>query len=72
MIVVVPGLSPLTIPVLLPIVATDGTVLVHVPLPTPSVYNALYPWQTVLLPDIDVGALLTVTITVAEQPKAAV
>jgi len=63
-IVVVPGVTPVTSPVVL----TEATVvllLLHVPPSVALVSAAVFPAQTNAVPDMDAGASLIVTTTVA-------
>ena len=68
--VAVPPVDPLTIPAE-PTVATDVFELVHVPPDVASLNETVEPWQTTLLPSIDVIGF-TLTIAVAVQPVDAV
>ena len=63
----VPGTIPVMIPVAVPIVATDGVLLVHVP-PPASVSAVVRPIHTVAVPSIGVGSGLTVNASVEIQP----
>ena len=68
MIVTVPALPPLTIPLLLPIVATDGSELFHVP-PLVASFNVIAPpAHTLPAPEIP-DTVVTVTTVVAVQPE---
>jgi hypothetical protein len=58
-------------PELLPIVATDGTLLYHVPLPG-SVSNIVAATQRAEGPPIAAGSGLTVITVVVEQPVLSV
>lgn len=69
--IVVPGVSPDTIPVADPILAISGLVLVQVP-PPASVSTSVAPTQTVDDPEIAAGVGLTVTFAVAKQPAGSV
>ena len=66
--VAVPLPTPYTTPELLPIVATDVGVQVHVPPPTGSPRVSVAPTHRWLLPVMLPGAVFTVTTTEAEQP----
>ena len=74
MIVEFPPDTPLTIPVVLPIVAMVGVELVHVPPPASD--NVVFcPAQTTAVPEIDDGSGLIVTVAlvaVAVQDNAVV
>ena len=63
--IAVPALAPLTVPL---ITVALLLLLVHVPPDTPSVKTVVRPWQSIaddgLIAD---GALLTVTVAIAEQ-----
>ena len=63
----VPADTPETIPVV-PIVATPVLALVHVPPPVASASVVVAPVQTVRVPVMAAGVVLTVTILVAKQP----
>ena len=64
-----PVATPVSTPSPEPIVASDGLLLVHTPLPTGSVYRAVKPEHTVEGPEIAVGGRLTVTtISVVSAP----
>jgi hypothetical protein len=65
---VVPNDKPLTRPLALPIVATAGTVLDHVPPVTASDSTDVPPRQTAVLPLIGAGITFTVIGYIAEQP----
>jgi hypothetical protein len=71
MVVVNGPLTPVTIPLNIPIVATPGLLLLHVP-PGVLVSVVVVPTQTVATPEIAVGAVLTVTTAVRIQPEAIV
>ncbi len=65
--VAAPSLTPVTIPVVDPTVATAVLLLLHVPPGVASAKAALVPTQTTLAPDIGCMAL-TVTTTLVLQP----
>ena len=65
--VVVPVATPVTIPLVEPMVATDGLLLVHVPPVVGSVRVVVAPTHTNGVPPIVPGAVLTVTTAVAVQ-----
>lgn len=63
-----PGNTPVTIPVLNPIVAMVVALLVHVP-PTVALFSVVvWPTQTLVVPVITDGNGFIVIIFVAEQP----
>jgi hypothetical protein len=64
----VPADTPETIPVDEPIVATVVLLLLHVPLPIPSVRVVVWPTQTRVVPKIAVGSGVTVITFVLKQP----
>ena len=64
-IVSLPGAIPVTICELLPTVATDVFVLLHTPPTVPSDRLVMDPIHTVLLPVMEPGNGLTVTVAVA-------
>jgi hypothetical protein len=66
--VVVPGLLPVTTPLAEPIVAINGTLLTHVPPVVISVREVVLPTQTERVPPIAGGSALIVTTVVALQP----
>jgi hypothetical protein len=66
-IVVIPGVTPQTIPLDMPAVAAL-LLLLHVPPAVPSVSGIQEPWQTLEPPAIATGGALTVNIAVAAQP----
>ena len=73
MILAVPAATPVTIPVLLPMVATDGLLLLHTPPLTLLVRPVVLPAQT----DADDGVIaagvtLTVMVFTAAQPNVLV
>jgi hypothetical protein len=70
--VVVPVVTPVTIPVNDPIVATDVVLLAHVPPIEASVSVIVAPTHTAPGPLIGTGSGLTVTITVLTQPVLSV
>lgn len=63
-ITVVPGVTPVAIPVEASIVATPVFVLVHVPPLVASVNVEVNATQSVLTPDIEAGSGFTVTVSV--------
>ena len=65
---VVPGATPVTIPVAEPTVATAVLPLNHVPPPVGSNKDVVLPTQTVGIPMMAVGGGVTVTVMVAAQP----
>jgi len=65
--VVVPSETPVTTPVEEPIVATDGVLLAHVPVP-PAVNVIVPTLHTTSGPVIGLGRLLTVNTAVVKQP----
>ena len=67
-----PDITPVTIPVLAPTVATDVVPLVQVPPVVPSVKVMVVPAQKAAAPDIADGKALTVTVPVALQPLLSV
>ena len=69
MIATEPGLTPVTTPVPVTTVAIDVLLLLQVPPPVPSLKCVVCPTQTVVVPMIDPGKLLTVTIVVVEHPE---
>jgi hypothetical protein len=60
----VPAATAVTIPVEDPIVATLVVKLVHVPPGVAFDSVVVLPWQTLRVPEIAVGAALTVTVVV--------
>lgn len=66
-----PGEIPVTVPVAAPIVATAGTVLVHIPPGVGLVSVVVYPWHTDRLPDMEESKLM-VTVMLAVQPAGVV
>jgi hypothetical protein len=69
--VTVPPLTPVTMPLLLPIVAIAGLPLLHMP-PLGDAANVVFdPWHTIIAPAIT-GLGLTVTLLVALQPVGSV
>jgi hypothetical protein len=68
----VPGLTPVAIPVPLPIVAIDAMALVHVPPIMPQVSVADEPTQTVVGPVKGGGTGVIVTVRVAIHPVPSV
>ena len=69
---VVPAVSPFTTPVVGFTGATDGALLIHVPLPVASVSVIVDPMQTPVGPDIIPGAGFIVITVLVEQPVLAV
>ena len=67
-IVVVPPANPETTPELLPTVAINGLLLVHVPAPVRSVSVVVVPAQSTGVPEIVAGSGFTVMALVALQP----
>ena len=68
MIVTVPGVTPVTTPLIEPIVA-DGLLLVHNPPVIASLNASVPPTHTVAGPPVIAGGIgLTVTVCVAAQP----
>ena len=67
-IVVVPVLTPVTIPFSEPMVAVVVTLLLHKPPLTTSLNVSADPAHTLPAPDIAVGAVLTVTVIAVAQP----
>lgn len=68
-----PAATPVTIPVLLPIAATDGLLLLHTPPPTLLVRPVVVPAQTEADDGvIAAGVTLTVIVFTAAQPNALV
>lgn len=70
--VAVPADMPVTTPVVAPIVATPGLLLLHVEVPEASVRVEVEPTHNVVVPDIADGSGLTVTVAVAIQPVGSV
>ena len=68
MITVMPGETPVTIPVTEPIVATDVTLLLHVPPGVAQLKFVVEPTQVAPGPVIAAGSGLTVIVVVAIQP----
>jgi hypothetical protein len=69
----VPAATPVTIPVLLPMAATDGLLLVHTPPLTLLVRPVVLPAQTDAEEGVMVaGVTLTVIVFTAAQPNALV
>jgi hypothetical protein len=68
----VPATIPLTIPVAEPTVATLALLLVQVPLVGDEPKVVVAPSQTVVVPLIALGVLITVTLFVAKQPSLSV
>ena len=66
--VAVPADTPVTTPVVMPTVAVERELLVHVPPAIISVSVIVEPTQTSLLPIMAGGNAYTVTVTVAAQP----
>jgi hypothetical protein len=62
-----PAATPVTIPLLVPIVARVTLLLVHVPPAVASVSVVVKPTHTLAVPLIDAGSGLTVTTAVAIQ-----
>ena len=71
-IVAVPRDTPVTIPLLIPTVATDVLLLVHVPPAVGSLIDMVAPTQTAVGPVIVPGSGFTVTVIVAAQPVGGV
>jgi hypothetical protein len=67
-IVVVPEVTPVTIPVDEPIVATPGVLLLHEPPPVLLVNVIVEPGHTVPGPTIGPAADITLTVVVTRQP----
>ena len=67
-----PGLPLLTTPLPEPTVATEDTLLLHVPFGNPSLRVVVKPAHIVVLPAIAVGNGLTVTVTERVQPVGSV
>jgi hypothetical protein len=67
-IVAVPAVSPLTRPVVKPTAATVVLLLLHVPVPEPSLNVVVAPIHTDLTPLIADGSGLTVTVAVTLHP----
>ena len=65
MMIDVPTVKPLTIPVLLPTVATVVLLLLHVPPGVASESDVVLPTHKVFVPDIATGNGVTVSIAVA-------
>ncbi len=68
---VVPGATPVTRPVVTPMVATDSALLAHVPPAGVLVSIIVLPTHTIAGPAIADGPGLTLTVLVAMQPPAA-
>ena len=66
--VVVPAATPVTIPVLEPMVATDDVLLLHAPNAVASFSVVDEPTQTLFVPPIVAGNGLTVSTIVLIQP----
>jgi hypothetical protein len=60
-----PGVTPVTIPVVEPIVATEVLLLPHVPLPAPSLNALVCPTHIFVVPVIAAGVAYIVTLFVA-------
>lgn len=67
--VVVPAVTPVTIPVSDPMVATDGEPLVHVPPGVALVSVIVFPWHTLVGPAMATGGARTVKVTEPIQPS---
>lgn len=67
-----PGALPVIIPVVVPIGATTGLLLLHVPPPVLSVSAMVDPTHTLVGPTITPGNGFTVTIVVVEHPVGSV
>jgi hypothetical protein len=67
--VLVPVLRAVIIPVLVPIAAYPGELLLQVPPLVLFVNVVVLPTQTDVLPLLAAGAVLTVTTAVREQPE---
>ena len=67
--ITVPNSKPVTVPLLIPILAVAGALLVHVP-PTARSLSVVVvvPRQILLLPAIADGSRLTVRVAVDKQP----
>jgi hypothetical protein len=65
--ILVPASTPDTEP-LLPIVATDVLLLLHVPPPVPSVKPEVLPAQKVVAPEMLAGLPITLTVVVVKHP----
>ena len=68
MIIAVPGVPPITTPVVRPIEAVPGALLLHVPPAVASLRVIEEPEQTLGNPAIGAGLGYTVTATVSSQP----
>lgn len=67
-IIEVPALTPVTMPVVEPMVATPVLPLVHMPPPVASVTVVVAPMHALNVPPIAAGLAFTVTTVVALQP----
>ena len=68
----VPPLTPLTTPVVATTVATDDVLVLQVP-PVDVFANVdVAPWQKVVVPVIDAGIAVTLTVVVAGVPQPVV
>jgi hypothetical protein len=70
--VVEPGATPVAMPVVASIVATVGSLLIHVPAGDKSDNVVVLPWQTVNVPVIKFGGGFTGMLCERLQPVAAV
>jgi hypothetical protein len=68
----VPALTPRAIPEPLPIVATAVLLLLHVPPPDGLISVVLTPSQTLSVPMMVAGSVLTVKVAVLRQPVGSV
>ena len=69
MIIAVPDETPVTVPDILPTVATETDEELQLPPVTPSVYKVELPAHTIEIPEIAEGAPVTVMTTDALQPE---
>jgi hypothetical protein len=67
--IVPPTATPVTMPVVLPMVAVAVLLLLHVPPDVASVKVIVNPWHTDTGPTIGAGELDTVTVVVTLQPE---
>lgn len=67
----VPALTPVTVPVPLPMLTWPDVVL-HTPPPAPSVNVICAPTHTAPAPDMAVGPVFTVSVTLVMQPAGVV
>lgn len=63
-----PAVTPVTTPLLLPIVATPVAPLVHTPPLVPSVSVVVAPAHNVVVPVIATGLAFIVVVTIVKQP----